>query len=152
MPLYEHIYIARPDISTAQVEGLTETWSQIIKDGGGAVRKHEYWGLKTLQYKIKKNRKGHYTLLHFDAPADAIHEMERQMRINEDVMRYMTLKMDALDPEPSAILAKRDRGGRGRDRGDRFGRDRGDRGGRGDRDRGDRGDRGDRARAAGGDR
>ena len=148
MPLYEHVFIARQDISTQQVETLTESLQGIITEGGGKIEKTEYWGLRNLQYKIKKNRKGHYSLFHIDAPHGALAEMERQMRLNEDVLRFMTLKVEALDPTPSAILTKRDdrRGGRGgrdrgppRDRGDRP-RDRDRDRDRGDRDRGDRGD------------
>ncbi len=87
MPYYESIYIARPDISSAQVETLTESLTSIIGEGGGTVTKNEYWGLKNLAYRIKKNRKGHYTLMNIDAPAAAISELERNMRINEDVLR-----------------------------------------------------------------
>lgn len=129
MPLYEHIFIARQDISPAQVEGLTETLAKIITDHGGKVEKSEYWGLRSLQYKINKNRKGHYSLFNIDAPADAIHELERQEKINDDVLRALTLRVEELDQEPSPVLSRRDRG----DRNDR-------------NDRGDRGDRGDRRR------
>ncbi len=152
MPFYESVFIARQDISNQQVEALTEQVAEIIKTNGGEVAKKEYWGLRNLSYRIKKNRKGHYVLLNIEAPAAAVAEMERQMRINEDVLRYLTTRIEALDPNPSAILAKRDRD----ERGDRFG-DRGERrgggggGGRfGDRDRG--GDRGDRGGERGGDR
>ncbi|MEM1103373.1 MAG: 30S ribosomal protein S6 [Pseudomonadota bacterium] len=149
MPLYEHVVIARQDVSQAQVDTLIEEMQTILTDNGGTVVKTEPWGLRTMQYKIRKNRKGHYTLLQIDAPAAAVAEMERQMRINEDILRFMTLRVDEHPTNPSPILVKRDRddrrGGRGRDRGGRGGdRDRGDR----DRDRGDRGgdrDRGDRA-------
>lgn len=145
MPLYEHIFIARQDISPAQVEALTETLQKIVTDNGGKIEKSEYWGLRSLQYKINKNRKGHYSLFNIDAPAAAVHELERQEKINEDVLRALSIRVEELDPEPSPVLSRRDRDGRGdRDRGDR---DRGDRD-RGDRDRGDRGDRdrGDRDR------
>ncbi|MEM8986258.1 MAG: 30S ribosomal protein S6 [Pseudomonadota bacterium] len=135
MPLYEHTFIARQDISPTQVETLTETLKGIITENGGKVEKEEYWGLKNLQYKINKNRKGHYGFFNLDAPADAVKEMERQMRIHEDVLRFMTIRVDELDAEPSAPLRKRDRDDRG---------DRGDRRDRGDRDRGPRRDRDDR--------
>jgi len=145
MPLYEHIFIARQDISPAQVEGLTETLAKIVTDHGGKIEKSEYWGLRNLQYKIKKNRKGHYSLFNINAPADAVHELERQEKINDDVLRALTVRVDELDQEPSPVLSRRDRGEKGdRDRGDRGDRGDRDRGDRGDRDRGDRGDRGDR--------
>ncbi len=115
MPLYESTLIARPDISGQQVEGLSEQFQEIVRDKGGEVAKTEYWGLRSLTYRIKKNRKGHYLHMQIDAPADAIAEMERNMRINEDVMRYLTIRVDALDPEPSAIMqSKGPRDGRGR--------------------------------------
>ncbi|MBR45127.1 MAG: 30S ribosomal protein S6 [Rhodospirillaceae bacterium] len=115
MPLYESTLIARPDISGQQVEGLSEQFQEIVRDKGGDVAKTEYWGLRSLTYRIKKNRKGHYLHMQIDAPADAIAEMERNMRINEDVMRYLTIRVDALDPEPSAIMqSKASRDGRGR--------------------------------------
>ncbi len=144
MALYETVFIARQEISGTQVEALTEGFATLIGEQGGAVSKKEYWGLKNLSYRIKKNRKGHYVLLNIDAPAAAVIEMERTMRINEDVLRYMTVRVDALEEGPSAVLAGR--GERDRERGDR---DRGDRGGRrrdgedryGDDDRGRRGDR-----------
>lgn len=145
MPLYEHVYIARQDISPAQMESLTNTLSQIVKDNGGKIAKTEIWGLRTLQYKIRKNRKGHYGLLNIDAPPAAIQELERQERINEDILRALTIRVEAHEDEPSAILTRRERNDRGdRDRGGPRGGDR-DRGDRGDRDRGDRGDRGPRS-------
>ncbi|WDI30736.1 30S ribosomal protein S6 [Hyphococcus flavus] len=120
MPLYEHIFIARQDISPAQVEGLTETLAKIVTDNGGKIEKSEYWGLRNLQYKIKKNRKGHYSLFNIDGPAEAVHELERQEKINDDVLRILTVKVDELDPEPSPVLSRRDRNDKGdRDRGDR---------------------------------
>jgi len=145
MPLYESVFIARQDISATQVEALSAKLTGIITEQGGKVTKNEYWGLKNLAYRIKKNRKGHYTLLNIDAPAAAIKEMERNMRIDEDVLRFLTVKVEELEEGPSAMLRQRedrgrrfgDREERG-DRGDRFGRggDRGDRGGRGEwRDR-----------------
>lgn len=122
MPLYEHVFIARQDIAPAQVESLTEELTDIIKEHGGKIAKSEYWGLRTLQYKIKKNRKGHYSLLNIDAPSDALVEMERQMKINEDILRFMTLRVEEHDEEPSPVLSRRDRddrGGRSNDRGPR---------------------------------
>ncbi len=153
MPLYEHIFIARQDISPAQVEALTETLQKIVTDNGGKIAKTEYWGLRSLQYKIKKNRKGHYSLFNINAPAAAVHELERQEKINEDILRVLTIRVEEHDENPSPVLSRRDReggreggrdGGReggGRDRGGFGDRDRGDRGGfgGGDRDRGDRG-------------
>ncbi len=123
MPNYESVFIARQDITAAQVEGLVETFEKVIMEAGGSVPKKESWGLRTLAYKIKKNRKGHYTLMNIDAPADAVHEMERQMRINEDVLRYITFRIDEFEEGPSAMMRSRDRDDRPRrgrdDRGDR---------------------------------
>ncbi|MCC5978426.1 MAG: 30S ribosomal protein S6 [Salinarimonas sp.] len=139
MPLYEHVFLARQDISSQQVEALVDTFKGVIENNGGKVEKVEGWGLKTLAYRIKKNRKAHFTLLNLDAPPAAVAEMERQMGINEDILRFMTIKVEALDPEPSAMVQKRDRDER---------RDRSDRGDRPDRgDRGDRPDRGERRRS-----
>lgn len=107
MPFYESVFIARQDIAAPQVDTLTDNIEQIIKDQGGSVSKREYWGLRSLAYKMKKNRKGHYMLLNIDAPAEAIHEMERQMRINEDVLRYLTIRMDELEEGPSIIMRSR---------------------------------------------
>lgn len=118
MPLYEHVFIARQDISPAQVEGLTETLAKIVTDNGGKIEKSEYWGLRNLQYKINKNRKGHYSLFNIDGPPAAVQELERQEKINEDVLRAMTLRVDELNAEPSPVLSRRDRGDRN-DRGDR---------------------------------
>ena len=126
MPLYEHIYLARQDVSPQQVEELTNTLTSVIDQNGGKVTKNEYWGLKSLSYRIKKNRKAHYSLLNINAPAPAVAEMERQMRINEDILRFMTVRVDELEEGPSAMLQKRDRDD---DRGDRPGGPRGDRGG-----------------------
>ena len=122
MPLYEHIYLARQDVSPQQVEEMTTNMTEVLTQGGGKVTKNEYWGLKSLSYRIKKNRKAHYSLLNIDAPAPAVAEMERQMRINEDIIRFLTVRVDELEEGPSAMLQKRDR----------------------DDDRGDRGDRGSR--------
>ena len=134
MALYEHIYLARQDVSPQQVEEMTNALTEVLVQGGGKVTKNEYWGLKSLSYRIKKNRKAHYSLLNIDAPAAAVAEMERQMRINEDILRFMTVRVDELEEGPSAMLQKRDRDD---DRGDRPGGGRPDRGGgfgRGDRD------------------
>ena len=107
MPLYESVFIARQDIAAPQVDTLTDNIQKIIEDQGGSIAKREYWGLRSIAHKIKKNRKGHYTLLNIDAPAPAIHEMERQMRINEDVLRYLTIRMDELEEGPSVIMRSR---------------------------------------------
>jgi small subunit ribosomal protein S6 len=121
MALYEHIYLARQDVSPQQVEEMTNALTEVLVAGGGKVTKNEYWGLKSLSYRIKKNRKAHYSLLNIDAPAPAIAEMERQMRINEDILRFMTVRVDELEEGPSAMLQKRDRDD---DRSDRPGGDR----------------------------
>jgi small subunit ribosomal protein S6 len=134
MPLYEHVYLARQDLSTQQLDALTDHFKSVITSNGGSVGKSEYWGVKSLAYRIKKNRKAHFSLMNIDAPPAAITEVERQMSINEDVLRFMTIRVDEHEEGPSAMMRKRDDDDRG-DRGDR-------RGGRGgDRDRGDRGDR-----------
>ena len=104
MPLYESVYIARPDISATQVETLTEEFSKIIEDNGGKIAKDEYWGLKSLAYRIKKNRKGHYSLMNIDCPAAALSEMERNMRLNEDVIRYMSVRVDEHEEGPSVMM------------------------------------------------
>ena len=135
MALYEHIFLARQDVSPTQVEELTTAFTDLITQGGGKVTKNEYWGLKSLSYRIKKNRKAHYTLLNIDAPHAAVAEMERQMGINEDILRFMTIRVDELEEGPSAMMQKRDRDD---DRGDRPGGPRGDRGDRGGFDRGSR--------------
>ena len=144
MALYEHVLLARQDVSAQQVEALVEQFKGILEANGGSVAKVEYWGVKSLGYRIKKNRKAHYSLLNIDAPSAAVAEMERQMRINEDVLRYMTIAVEAHEEGPSAMMQKRDRDDRprreGEDRGPR--RDFGDRGPR--RDFGDRPPRGDR--------
>ncbi len=139
MPYYESVFIARQDVSATQAGGLADTFAEIISENGGQVTKREYWGLKNLAYRIRKNRKGHYTLFNIDGPWTAVQEMERHMRLHEDVLRYLTIKVDELEEGPSAVMQ-----GRG-SRDDRRGRgDRDDRGPRGDRgyDRGPRGDRG----------
>jgi small subunit ribosomal protein S6 len=138
------VFIARQDVSAQQVEALTEEFKTVLESNGGSVAKAEYWGIKTLAYKIKKNRKGHYTLLNIDAPHAAVAEMERQMGLHDDILRFITLRVDEHEEGPSAMMQARGRddrrGGRGGDRGGRGG-DRGGRGDRGDRG-GDRGDRG----------
>ena len=104
MALYEHIYLARQDVSPQQVEELTTALTNVLTEGGGKVTKNEYWGLKSLSYRIRKNRKAHYSLLNIDAPAAAVAEMERQMRINEDILRFMTIRVDELEEGPSAMM------------------------------------------------
>ncbi|MCY4303086.1 MAG: 30S ribosomal protein S6 [Aestuariivita sp.] len=108
MPLYEHVFIARQDISNAQAEELINHFGTILVDNGGKVVDHEYWGFKTLAYRIKKNRKGHYAFLKSDAPATAVHEMERLMRLHDDVLRVLTIKVDAHDEGPSVQMQKQD--------------------------------------------
>ena len=125
MPLYEHVFISRQDLSNTQAEGLIEHFGTVLSDNGGKLVDHEYWGVKTMAYKINKNRKGHYAFLRSDAPSEAVQEMERLMRLHDDVMRVLTIKVDAHEDGPSVQMQKRD--------------DRGDRG-----ERGDRGDRGER--------
>ena len=136
MPLYEHIFLARQDVSPQQVEELTNTLTSVIDQNGGKVTKNEYWGLKSLSYRIKKNRKAHYSLLNINAPAPAVAEMERQMRINEDILRFMTVRVEELEEGPSAMLQKRDRDDRDGER--PAGGPRGDRPDRGGFDRGPR--------------
>jgi len=108
MPLYEHVMIARQDLSNTQAEGLIEHFSTVLADNGGAVVENEYWGVKTMAYKINKNRKGHYAYLKTDAPAAAIQEMERLMRLHDDVMRVLTIKVDGHEEGPSAQMRKSD--------------------------------------------
>ena len=150
MPLYEHVFLARQDLAQAQVDTLAENATKIITDNGGSVVKTETWGLRGLAYRIAKNRKAHYVMLDLDAPPAAVAELERQTGLNEDVLRFMTIKVEAHEAGPSVMMRKNDRD---RERGDRGGRDdRGPRGGFG----GDRGDRGgfggDRGGFGGGDR
>ena len=122
MPYYENVFIARQDVSAVQVNGLIENFEKIITNAGGSIAKRENWGLRTMAYRIKKNRKGHYVLLNIDAPAPALHEMERQMQINEDILRYMTIRVDEHEVAPSAIMRNKDRDDRPRrDRGPRSG-------------------------------
>ncbi len=119
MALYEHIFMARQDVSSQQVDTLVEHFKSVLESNDGSVGKIENWGLKTLPYRVKKNRKAHYALMNIDAPSAAVAEMERQMRIHEDVLRYMTIKVEEHEEGPSAMLRKSDRddrrGGRGRD-------------------------------------
>lgn len=129
MPFYEHVYLARQDLAPAQVEALTEAFTKIVADTGGEVKTTEYWGLRNIAYRIQKNRKAHYVLLNIDGPAAAIQELERQVALNEDVIRYQTIRVEALETGPSAMMRKSDRGERGGERGERGG----DRGGRGER-------------------
>lgn len=148
MPLYEHVFLARQDVSAAQVEALVKQFSDVITAGGGKVTKNEYWGLKSLAYKIKKSRKAHYGLLNIDSPPAAVAEMERQMGLHGDIIRFLTVKVEALETEPSAMMRKSDRDERG-ERGERGGF-RGDRGPRGDRPPREGGFRGDRGPREGG--
>ncbi len=120
MPLYETVFIARQDISAKAAEDLAKAFTKIVNDNGGEVKKTESWGLRSLAYRIKKNKKGHYTLIHSSAPPAAIAEMERNMRLNEDVLRYMTVTIDKLPEGPSPVL-KQDEEREERDGG--FGRD-----------------------------
>ena len=144
MPLYEHVFMARQDISTQQVEALMKEFQGVIEAGGGKVAKTEYWGVKQLAYKIKKSRKAHYALFNIDAPPAAVAEMERRMGISTDVIRFMTVRVEALEVEPSAMMRKSDRDDRGdRDGGAPGGGFRGgERGGRGGPGGGGGGDRG----------
>ena len=129
MALYEHVFVARQDVSGQFVDELSTKLGELIKENGGTVTKTESWGLRTLAYKIKKNRKGHYVLFNIDGPAPAIAELERNHRLSEDVIRFMTIRVDELEEEPSAMMrARASRDGR---RGDR---DRPRRGGFRDRD------------------
>ncbi len=180
MALYEHVFLARQDVSNTQVETLTKEFSDVIEQGGGKVTKSEYWGVKSLAYKIKKNRKAHFSLLNIDAPPAAVTEMERRMGISTEIIRFLTVKVEQHEAEPSVMMRKSDRDDRGdRDRGGFGGRGGGGRGGfrgdrdggggrggfRGDREGGPRGERegstfrarppregGDRPREGGGDR
>lgn len=106
MPLYETTFIARQDISTHDVEKLTETFTQILADNGGKIVKSEYWGLRNLAYLVKKNRKGHYTMLCIDSPYSAVAEMERRMKLHEDVLRNLTIKVDVISEEQSPMMSR----------------------------------------------
>lgn len=130
MPLYESVLIARQDLAAPQAEALGETFQALLEANGGKVSKREYWGLRNLAYKIKKNRKGHYILMNVEATGPAIAELERNLRIHEDILRYMTVRVDELEEGPSAIVRsrgqedERPRGRGGFGGGDRFGGDR----------------------------
>ena len=128
MALYEHIFLARQDVSAQQVDQMIEQFKGLLEENGGSVAKTENWGLKSLSYRIRKNRKAHYALMNIDAPSAAVQEMERQMRINEDILRFQTVRVEEHEEGPSVMLQKRDRDDRP-SRGDR--NERG--GGRGDR-------------------
>jgi small subunit ribosomal protein S6 len=119
MALYEHVFLARQDLAQAQVDQLAEAATKIIEDMQGKVVKTETWGLRNLAYRVKKNRKAHYVMLDIDAPAGAVAELERQTAINEDVIRYMTVRVDAHEQGPSVMMRKGDREGRRRERGER---------------------------------
>jgi small subunit ribosomal protein S6 len=118
MPLYEHVYLARQDVTAQQVDELTAQYKGVIEQLGGKVSKTEYWGVKSLAYRIRKNRKAHLTLLNIDAPPAALAEVERQMRLSEDVLRYLTVRVESHEEGPSAMMRKSDRD---RDRDDRRG-------------------------------
>ena len=118
MPLYEHVFISRQDLSGAQAEGLVEHFGKILVDNGGNVIESEYWGLKTMAYKINKNRKGHYAFMKTDSKANAVQEMERLMRLHEDVMRIMTIKVEEHKEGPSVQMQKREDRGERRERRD----------------------------------
>jgi small subunit ribosomal protein S6 len=109
MPLYEHIFMARQDVTSQQVEAFVDQFKTVIEQNGGTVENTEMWGVKSLAYRIKKNRKAHFTMFNLNAPAAAVAEMERQMRINEDILRFITIRVDALETEPSVMMQKRER-------------------------------------------
>ena len=135
MPLYEHVYMARQDVTAQQVDEMTAQYKNVIEQMGGKITKSEYWGVKSLAYRIRKNRKAHFTLLNVNAPPAAVSEVERQQHINEDVLRALTVRVDELESGPSAMMRKADRD---RDRDERRGERRRDR----DGPRGPREDRG----------
>ncbi|NFV80152.1 30S ribosomal protein S6 [Magnetospirillum aberrantis] len=130
MPLYECVLLARQEVSAPQVEALVEEFSNVLAQGGGSVAKKEFWGLRNIAYRVKKNRKAHYVLLNIDSPSAAVKEMERQMSLNEDVLRYLTVRVEELEEGPSAMMqAKNSRDDRPRreERGPREDRPREDR-------------------------
>ena len=131
MPLYEHVYLARQDVTAQQVDELTNQYKAVIEQMGGKIAKAEYWGVKSLAYRIRKNRKAHFTLVNIDAPPAALTELERQERLNEDVLRYLTIRVDAHEEGPSAMMRKVDRD---RDRDERRGERRREREPRGPRE------------------
>ena len=149
MALYEHVFLARQDVSQTQVEALTKEFTQVIEEGKGKVTKTEYWGLKSLTFKIKKNRKAHYSLMNIDAPSAAVNEMERRMGLHTDIIRFITVKVEVHETEPSAQMRKSDRDERSDRPGGGF---RGDRGGGGGFRGGDRGGGGGFRGGGGGDR
>lgn len=118
MALYEHVVVTRPDISPQQVDGLVEDITRIVTEASGTVGKTEYWGLRNLSYPIKKSRKAHYSLINIDAPGSVLHEIERRHRINEDVLRYLTIKVEEFSEEPSPVVARKDRDDRRKRRDD----------------------------------
>lgn len=119
MPLYENVFIARQDISAAQVDALADAFTKLVGDNGGEVKKREYWGLRNLAYRMRKNRKGHYVLLNLSAPPATVAELERTMRINEDVIRYLTVRVPTLEEGPSVVMLSRGRGDGGQRRTER---------------------------------
>ena len=131
MALYEHIFMVRQDVSSTQVDALTQQFKTILEENQGSIAKTEYWGVRPLAYRVKKNRKAHYTLMNIDAPSPAVKEMERQMSINDDIIRFMTIRVEEHEEDPSVMM----RSGRGRDRDDRGPRDRDSRPPRRDDDR-----------------
>ena len=134
MALYEHVFLARQDLAQAQVDALAETATKIVQDMNGKVVKTETWGLRSLAYRIAKNRKAHYVMLEIDAPGDVVAELERQTQINEDVIRFMTVKVDAHEEGPTVMMRKSERSERSDRRGGRDRDDRGDRGPRRERE------------------
>ena len=137
MPFYEHVFVARQDVTAAQVDQIADQIGAVVEEAGGKIALREYWGLRNLAYRIRKNRKGHFIMLRMDAPSEAVTELERQLRLNEDVIRILTVRQDALDETPSIIMQnKQSRDGRGDRRRDR------------DDDRPPREDRAPRAEAA----
>ncbi|NKB58928.1 MAG: 30S ribosomal protein S6 [Alphaproteobacteria bacterium] len=118
MPYYENVFVARQDISSTQVEAIADTMAEIITADGGTVARREYWGLKSLAYRMKKNKKGHFVLFNLDAPIESVREMERQMGLHEDILRFLTLRSDDLPEDASVMMASRS------ERGGRYGRDR----------------------------
>jgi len=137
MPLYEHVYLARQDLTAQQVDELTAQFKGVIEQMGGKVANSEYWGVKSLSYRLRKNRKAHFTLMNIDAPAAAVAEVERQQRLNEDVLRQLTVRVEAHESGPSAMMRKADRE---RDRDERRGERRREREGRGPREEADESD------------
>jgi small subunit ribosomal protein S6 len=114
MAMYEHVFLTRQDVSGQRVDELVEQYKGVLEAGGGKVGKTEYWGLKSLAFRINKNRKAHFTLMNVEAPHEAVTEMERQMRINEDILRFLTMRVDGLEEEPSVQMQKKERDDRRR--------------------------------------